>query len=311
MNIEHMKFIIEIAEKGSISKASQELFVSQPYLSRVVKEIEEELALPIFNRTNQGVTLTKEGIEFKKKAEIILEQYRSLHNMEVDQHERKNTFSVTTMHSSLVMESFIHLMTQYADETELEFTIKESDSSTPIQDVAYSEVDLGVVYAIDTDNPTFTEELNRRGLVYETICLFQLCIILGVNHPLLKQERKIDLDGLREYGIIAYKKDQLLTGTADLSMNTLEEFIDLGPTTKRVYINNRALLHNLLTHTDYYFIGTRAAKDQERMFNIASIPIDTVGKDAKVEMGVLYRKDDPLNPIAEQLINILKSNYSE
>lgn len=311
MNIEHMGYIIEIAEKGSISKAAQELFVPQPYLSNLVKKIEKDLNISIFNRSNQGITLTKEGIEFVKKAKVILNQYKGLRNIEVDRKEIQNKFSITTVRSSLVMESFIDLLKKYNDKQELEFTIKETNSNTPIQDVAYSDVDVGVIYTIEATKQSLIEELNLRNLEYETICLFQPCIIVGVNHPILKTKKEIELADLNEYGVVLYQEDQLPYTDQSSTGESANPFINLEHVKKKVYVSNRASFHNILTHTDYYSVGTQAAKNQEKMFNITSIPFKRKSSDPKLEMGVFYRKDSSIHPIARQLIDTLKKNYSQ
>src|SRR5699024_12730079 len=81
MNVEYFGYIIEIAEQGSISKAARSLYLSQPYLSRIIKELEEELNLKLFSRTNVGISPTVEGIEFIKKAKVIMEQYHNLSHL--------------------------------------------------------------------------------------------------------------------------------------------------------------------------------------------------------------------------------------
>lgn len=306
-----MNFIVEIAEKGSISKAAQELFVSQPYLSRIVKEVEAQLDIIIFNRTNQGITLTKEGIEFVKKAKIISNEFESLRSIEVNKEKKENVFSVTTVRSSLVMEAFIELTKHYNFANELEFKIKETDSHAPIQDVAYSDVDLGVIYTLNANKPNLTNELSKGDLVYETICSLHICIILGVNHPLLKGGKKIDIKDLESYGYVTYGEEQLPYENNSYLTGLLDNIIDIEYTGKRIYVSNRASLHNILTQTNYYSIGTQAAKGQEAMFNITSIPIKKESSLYNLEMGVIYKKNTTLNPIAQQLITILKNNYQE
>ncbi len=73
VSLQQMRYIIEVAECGSINAASQQLYVSQPTLSTTIKDIERELGISIFNRTNRGITLTNEGIEFVGYARQILQ----------------------------------------------------------------------------------------------------------------------------------------------------------------------------------------------------------------------------------------------
>ena len=72
ISLQQLRYIIEVAECGSINAASQQLYVSQPTLSATIKDTEQELGISIFNRTNRGITLTNEGTEFIGYARQIL-----------------------------------------------------------------------------------------------------------------------------------------------------------------------------------------------------------------------------------------------
>ena len=74
MNILHLKYAVSIADNGSINKAAEEIHVAQPNLSRVIKELEADLGITIFQRSAHGMILTPEGEEFVGRARKILEQ---------------------------------------------------------------------------------------------------------------------------------------------------------------------------------------------------------------------------------------------
>ena len=64
MTLQQLKYVVTIADKGNISKAAQELFISQPSLTNAVKELEKEVSFTIFERTNKGVIVSSEGSDF-------------------------------------------------------------------------------------------------------------------------------------------------------------------------------------------------------------------------------------------------------
>ena len=72
MNVLHMKYAVEIANAGSINKASEQLFIAQPNLSRAIKELESDLGITIFERSSKGIKTTPEGEEFIGYAKTIL-----------------------------------------------------------------------------------------------------------------------------------------------------------------------------------------------------------------------------------------------
>ena len=61
MTLQQLKYVVTVAEKGTLSDAAKELFVSQPALTKAIKELEDEMNISIFNRTNKGVIVSLEG----------------------------------------------------------------------------------------------------------------------------------------------------------------------------------------------------------------------------------------------------------
>lgn len=64
MNIQYLKYVVEVDKTGSINKAAKNLYMGQPNLSAAIKELEKELGISIFYRSKKGVFATKEGEKF-------------------------------------------------------------------------------------------------------------------------------------------------------------------------------------------------------------------------------------------------------
>ena len=74
MNIIQFKYAIEVERTGSISQAAENLYMAQPNLSKAIRELEETLGFPVFERTSRGVVPTRRGEEFLKLARGVLLQ---------------------------------------------------------------------------------------------------------------------------------------------------------------------------------------------------------------------------------------------
>ena len=109
MTLQQLKYVTTIANIGSISEAAKRLFVSQPSLTKAIKELEKEMGITIFDRTNKGITVSKEGERFLGYARQVLEQAALLEEQYKSQSGGKKQFSVSTQHYSFAVNAFVEL----------------------------------------------------------------------------------------------------------------------------------------------------------------------------------------------------------
>ena len=75
MTLTQLRYAITVANSDSMNEAARNLFISQPSLSAAIKELEEEVGIEVFRRTNRGISVTPEGEEFIGYARQVVEQY--------------------------------------------------------------------------------------------------------------------------------------------------------------------------------------------------------------------------------------------
>lgn len=144
MTLQNLKYMLEISNSHSFSKAAKNLFVSQSTLSAAVKELESDLGITIFKRTNRGVSLTYDGEDFIKYAKEIVEQSQYL---EQRYHARKSLpmrFSVSCQHLTSAVRAFTSFLAEINSPT-YDIAIRECDTNSVIHDVAGRKSELGVV----------------------------------------------------------------------------------------------------------------------------------------------------------------------
>ena len=95
MTLQQLKYALTIADCGSMNEAAKQLFISQPSLSETMKELETEIGLDIFLRSNRGIVITPEGEEFLGYARQVTEQFGLLQSKSIDK-KVKEKFSVST-----------------------------------------------------------------------------------------------------------------------------------------------------------------------------------------------------------------------
>ena len=145
MTLQQLRYVTAIAEAGTLSEAARRFYIAQPSLTASLRELEEELGLTIFRRTNRGAVLTPEGEEFLGYARQVLAQMDLMEEKYLGAAPVKHQFCVSTQHYSFAVEAFVELLREYGG-PEYDFRIRETQTYELIEDVALLRSEVGVLY---------------------------------------------------------------------------------------------------------------------------------------------------------------------
>ena len=183
MTLQQLKYIIEIVNCGSMNLAAQKLFVSQPSLSNAVKELEKELGIEIFIRTNKGVTLSSSGQEFLGYARQIIEQTELLEQRYHKDKPARRLLAVSTQHYAFSVNAFVNLIKEYAQD-EYDFTLRETKTHEIIDDVKNMRSEIGVLYLSKFNEQVIRKILQENDLCFKELFTANPHVFLSAKHPL-------------------------------------------------------------------------------------------------------------------------------
>ena len=163
MTLQQIYYLTEIAAAGSINRAAEKLFLSQPALTNAVKEAEEELGFRIFNRNSRGISLTPDGTEFLARARELHQQYELLMDRFGSARQVRQRFSISTQHYSFVTQAFAR-MTKSFDTNEYQFSVLETRTIDVIRNVISGKSDVGILYESGF-NHRFLSKIFREELL--------------------------------------------------------------------------------------------------------------------------------------------------
>lgn len=250
MNILHMKYAVEVANAGSLSKAAEKLLIAQPNISRSIKELEAHLGIAIFDRTAKGMILTPQGEEFIGYAKGILKQIDDVEKIYTSNHPKKQHFSISVPRASYIAEAFIQF-SKSLGKNQAEIFYKETNSQRTIRNILNSDYKLGIIRYSENYDRYFKEMLDEKGLVYELITEFKYRIVTSRNSPLAKKEN-VTYDDLTEFVEIAHADPYV--PSLPLSKVVKEELPD--NIDRRIYIFERASQFGLLSENSETFMWT-------------------------------------------------------
>ena len=252
MNLQTLRYVVTIEQTGSFSKASQYLYVSQSTLSRAVKELEEQLGITLFHRTNQGVRPTHEGRKFISRASLILQDVAQLEGQYLRGSEGgKASLLLATQRCAAVVRVFASYYQRYcAGQEFVNLVIQEETTDNIFQLVSSGTFGLGILhYTSDREDFIYQkcEEMQLEGIV-----IHRSPVVAQVHeqHPLAGR-KQVTLEDLAPYPHVTYNNENL-TG-----LNYCSDIAMYSPANqkKRIVIQDRGALRDMILHTDSYYIG--------------------------------------------------------
>ena len=113
MTLQQLTYLVTVADCGNITEAAEKLFISQPSLSAAIHNLEKEMGVTAFTRSNKGVTVTREGEELLSFARMLLEQADNMKEHFGNGERRTPKFSVSCQHYSFAVNAFVDLIKKY------------------------------------------------------------------------------------------------------------------------------------------------------------------------------------------------------
>ena len=198
MDIQHLKYAIEIERSRSISKAAEKLFVSQPFLSKAVKELEKDVGIDIFNRTSRGVVPTKKGEAFLARAREIVESVEELEKGFREERGRSLRFEISVPIACYISQAFVDFVRELPAGDELRVDYRETNTMSTIRHVAERDCNIGIIRYQTNFEDYYLRHLESKDLVVKPIWRFEYHLVMSRESPLAALEN-ISTDDLKNY----------------------------------------------------------------------------------------------------------------
>ena len=196
MTLQQLKYAIAVADTRNITEASKRVFISQPSLTAAIHELEEEMGVTIFNRSNKGVTITNEGDEFLSYARQVLEQANLLEDRYKGNKNGNTIFSVSCQHYSFAVNAFVDVIRKFGGQS-YDFTLRETQTNEILDDISKMKSEIGVLYLSDKNEKVIQKMIQKNNLVFEPLFATPLHVFMSSRNPLAKKE-KITLEDIGE-----------------------------------------------------------------------------------------------------------------
>ena len=244
MTLAQLRYAITVANSNSMNEAARNLFISQPSLSSAIRELEEEIGIELFRRTNRGISVTPEGEEFLGYARQVVEQYELIESKYVSKEHTKKKFSVSMQHYTFAVNAFVEMVKQFGMD-EYEFAVHETRTYDIITDVKDFKSEIGILYLNDFNHKVLEKLFHEFNLEFHPILECSIYVYMWKGHPLADRDL-ITLEDLREYPCLSFEQ-----GTYN-SFYFAEEVLSTYEYKRLIKANDRATLLNLMVGLNGY-----------------------------------------------------------
>ena len=299
MTLQQLKYAIAIADNKSMNKAAAELFITQPSLSSTIKELENEIHIEIFSRSNRGIAITPEGEEFLGYARQMLDHYRLIEEKYVEQKRSKKKFSVSMQHYTFAVEAFIEMAKEFGME-EYEFAVHETKTSEVIENVQMSKSEIGIIYKNEFNGKFIEKILREKDMEFVSLFDCKIYVYLSKNNPLAKKEI-IEFEELQKYPCLSFEQGD------NSSFYFAEEVLSTNEYKQIIKADDRATLLNLMVGLNGYTLCSGIICSELNGNDYAAVPLKT---EERMTIGYIKRKRMPLSQLGEKYIEELKK-YAE
>lgn len=280
MTLQQLKYAICIADKGSFNEAAKALFISQPSLSNAIKDLEAEIGITIFTRTNRGIRISSEGDEFLGYARQVIQQSSLLEEKYLQDTTSRQRFSVSTHHYLFAANAFVELVKKFGGK-EYEFTYRETHTHEVIEDVRHLRSEIGLIYLSRFNEAVICKLLKESNLIFQELFVALPHVFLYKHHP-LAQKKELVLEELDAYPYISFEQGR------ENSFYFSEEILSTRSVAKSIKVSDRAAMVNMMIGVQGYTICSGIFPEYLHGDDIISIPLQA---DEEMRVGVITHKD--------------------
>lgn len=298
LNILHMKYAVEVARVGSLNKASENLYVAMPNVSRSIKELEADLGVTLFERSAKGMTLTPDGEEFIGYAKGILRQMEQLEQLYRGGASAKQRFSISVPRACYISDAFANF-SRTLTEQPAEIFYKETNSKRTIQNILENDYRLGIIRYAENYDRYFKAMLEDKGLTYEIISEFTYVLLMSAESPLAAREC-IEADELAGYIEIAHADPYV--PSLPMSRVLKEEHPD--QTDRRIFVFERASQLELLSRNPQTFMWVSPVPE-EMLARYGLVQRACAEKQKTYKDVLIYRSGYKLSELDKRFITAL------
>lgn len=295
MTLQQIRYVLMVADHQSMNKAAGALFISQPSLSAAVRELEDEIGITIFERSNKGITVTAEGNEFLGYARQLIAQYQLMDERYLSGEPGRKKFSVSMQHYTFAVQAFMKLVEKFGMD-EYEFAVYETKTYDVIENVHRFYSEVGVLYRDAFNERVLMKILREKELEFVPLVDCHVYAYMWKGNPLAGRER-LTMQELEEYPCLSFDQGE------NNSFYLAEEVMSTYNYKRLIKVSDRATILNMMRGLNAYTLCSGVICTDLNGGEYTAVPLDS---DDTMTIGYIKRKGIPLSNMGKLYVEELK-----
>ncbi len=297
MTLQQLLYFVTAVECGNITAAAEKLYISQPSLSNAIHNLEKEMGVVAFSRSNKGVVLTHEGEDLLSFSRNLLEQAEIMKEHFGTGEKRAPKFSVSCQHYSFAVNAFVDLIKEF-NADQYSFILRETQTGEIIDDVANGNSEIGIIFLSENNVDVLSKLLKKNELVYEELISANPHVFICKEHPLADRE-SVSPEDLKPYPYLVFEQGERN------SFYFSEELMSVLDFPKHIQVRDRATLFNLVIGLNGFTVSSGIIDSKLNGDSIISKPLKI---DGTMRIGYIKKKNIMLSRYAEYYLEALNKN---
>lgn len=294
MTLQQLRYVICVADTGTITEAAERLFITQPSLTNSIRELENEMNIKIFARSNKGISVTSEGEIFLGYARQVLEQASVLEDRYKENKGGKRLFCVSTQHYSFAVNAFVDMIKKFGQD-EYDFSLRETQTYEIIEDVARMKSEIGILFLNDFNETVLTKIMKANDLEFHLLHVARPHVFISSKHP-LAGKYIITNKELEPYPYLSFEQGE------HNSFYFSEEIFSVSERKKNIRVRDRATLFNLLIGLDGYTVCSGVIDKKLNGKDIIAVPL---AEESEMRIGYITHKKAILSNLGNAYLESL------
>ena len=299
MELRQLEYFLACAQRGSLTKAAEALYTTQPHVSQVVRALERELGKALFRRTGSGIVLTEDGERIRFYAENAVKNAALIRETAAD--GREETLRIAANPSSrLAFLAGEYFCGDAPAGMTMQYT--ECGIEQMMELLEHRQYDLGFLFVPEHKRAAFGHLARRRHLEYLPLLQSDLVLHCGPASPFYGRER-VKPEELNGLACVQLEDDYF---SVEELLTECEAFRSgKWALRKCVRTNSDHLMLDMLRQTDFCNIGSYWARDKKAGEPTSRALIE--GFEGRVAFGCLHIDNRPFSAPAAAFLERLRS----